>query len=119
MSTLLVQDTNQVRRITPEAKKRLMGYEWNGNIRELRNMIERALILEPGIELTAQYLGPQARQADHEIEIDLKGIDLEKRVDRLKQGYIRKALKMMGGDISKAARLLKISRRKLEYYLKK
>jgi PAS domain S-box-containing protein len=51
----LLQNKN-IKSISPEAEKLLEVYDWPGNIRELENVIERAFILSPGIEITVQEL---------------------------------------------------------------
>ena len=45
-----------MRRITPEALRPLMSYSWPGNVRELENVIERAVVLSSGTEITIDLL---------------------------------------------------------------
>ncbi len=96
---------------TKAAEARLMGYHWPGNVRELRNTIERAVIMAD-----AAYLDPAdirlavpsaTRHAEPDIDLDVMDLaDMERSV-------IRKALSTYGGNISKAAEALGITRRSL------
>jgi two-component system response regulator AtoC len=114
--------------ITPEALAAFRRYEWPGNVRELRNVIERAMILEDGDEITAKYLprglagesrsGNETRvdggQAD-QIRLPADGVSLEE----VEMSLVRQALERSGGNQTKAAELLHISRDQLRYRMKK
>jgi DNA-binding NtrC family response regulator len=113
--------------ITPEALAAFRGYEWPGNVRELRNVIERAMILEDGDEITTKYLprglaggsraGLESRggvRPDH-IPLPPKGVSLEE----VEMSLVRQALERSGGNQTKAAELLDISRDQLRYRMKK
>ncbi len=89
----------------------LSSYDWPGNVRELKNVIERALILASGNRLTRDHLTirpkhsiqqPVAREASGSLALD----DLEKRA-------VLDALSKAGGNKTKAAKLLNITRRML------
>ena len=84
----------------------LREYDWPGNVRELRNLIERSLILGE-LNVSALYpRGPAQREAERgEVPVDLAS--LERR-------HIQSVLDSVGGDKTRAARLLGISRRTLE-----
>jgi two-component system, NtrC family, response regulator AtoC len=114
----------KIKGMTPEAERLLSRYDWPGNIRELKNLVERAMILEEG-----PYLGPEALPLDltekpsaspshsalPEIAIPEKGTSLEKVEEEL----IRQALSRTGGNQTRAAKLLDISRDALRYKMKK
>ena len=113
--------------ITPEALAAFRRYEWPGNVRELRNVIERAMILEDGDEITPKYLprglagesraGFEARggmRPDH-IPLPPAGVSLEE----VEMSLVRQALERSGGNQTKAAELLDISRDQLRYRMKK
>ena len=110
----------EVRDVAPAAMEVLCRYDWPGNVRQLRNVIERALILHPLIkELRAEHLPPEIRQApraDASIAgsttsgMSLQGTEIK---------MLREALERSAGNQSKAARLLGISRDTLRYRLKK
>jgi len=113
--------------ITPEALAAFRGYDWPGNVRELRNVIERAMILEDGDEITTKYLprglaresraGIESRggtRPDH-IPLPPNGVSLEE----VEMSLVRQALERSGGNQTKAAELLDISRDQLRYRMKK
>lgn len=104
--------------ISPEAQQMLINYSFPGNIRELRNMIERAVILCDG-----QYLEPahlvihtthQAQTSDA-LSPEEASLDL----DRIEKETILKALQLTGGNKTSAARLLNITWQALDRRLKK
>ncbi len=99
-----------------------MGYNWPGNVRELRNVVERAMILGEGDTLLMEHLpmeiiGQGSKQgiAIEGIRIPPEGISLEK----VEEALVRQALKMTGGNQTKAAKLLDISRDTLRYRMQK
>ncbi len=96
-------------RISREAVEVLENYAWPGNIRELQNLGQRLAILHPGEEITPQLLPPFLTQ-DEEMQTSLWGVERE---------TILRALRMAGGNQSKAARALKIPRHILRYRMKK
>jgi transcriptional regulator with PAS, ATPase and Fis domain len=106
--------------ITPEAMKRLMDYHWPGNIRELQNIIERAVALSIGTTLDAAdiYLDDPAKRpsaAGGSPYVLPAGVTLEQWEDEA----IREALRRADGNKSQAARALGLSRNALRYRLSK
>ncbi|HOO00806.1 MAG TPA: sigma-54 dependent transcriptional regulator [Syntrophales bacterium] len=109
--------------ISKEARALLQGYDWPGNVRELRNFIERIILMEDGREIEASHLkmllGQTARDTrrrhGEDIDIPPHGVDLEE----INKRYIARALEVSKGNISKAARLLNISRPTLAYRVDK
>ncbi len=55
------QNRRDVRRVSPEAMRRLREHDWPGNVRELQNYVERGVVLGDGPELTVEHLPPQLR----------------------------------------------------------
>jgi DNA-binding NtrC family response regulator len=109
------------RTITDAALKLLMAYDWPGNVRQLESVVERAILLSEGdvigpqdLPTTAAGIGG-ARANLPGVEIPEGGLDLEK----LEADLIRKALLKTEGNVSRAARLLGLSRRTLQYRLEK
>ncbi|MEK6283878.1 MAG: sigma 54-interacting transcriptional regulator, partial [Acidobacteriota bacterium] len=115
--------------IAPEALAAFRSYEWPGNVRELRNVIERAMILEDDETITTRYLprglagesrtGSEAglegfKSGDH-FRLPADGVSL----DEVEMSLVRQALKRSGGNQTKAAELLAISRDQLRYRMKK
>ena len=109
-----------VRDVVPAAMDVLRQYDWPGNVRQLRNLIERALILHPLIkELRVEHLPPEIRQAPKSVP-PLSGTVTEgMSLQATEIKMLREALERSAGNQSKAARLLGISRDTLRYRLKK
>lgn len=108
-----------VREIAPDALLALESYRWPGNARELRNVLERILLLEDDDRITLGHLPPEIRGAATPggpvSVLPAEGIDLE----RLEQELIRQALERAQGNKSSAARLLGLTRDTLRYRLEK
>ena len=108
-----------------ETEGYLKNYQWQGNIRELRNLVERGILVAQGPELTPQDLGleggsegvsQQAAEGDGGIPIlPDEGLDLQ----ALEEHYLREALKKAGGNETKAAKLLRMSYYSFRYRRKK
>ena len=111
--------------ISHEAMDLLAAYDWPGNIRELENVLERAVALEstPTIlpdSLPASVRGDSARPVAQPVEgLPEAGFDLEAHVKEIEMSYIAEALKRAGGVQVKAAELLGMSFRSFRYYVKK
>ena len=100
--------------ITLEATEILKAHYWSGNIRELQNCIEKAVILSDGEKLTASDIElPQNRQASYPTE--MSGATLEETEEKA----IRAAMARFGGNLSMVAKSLNISRPTLYAKLKK
>ena len=114
-----------ISRISSEALRILLNYEFPGNVRELQNIIERAVALETTQELTTQnlssYLDEQIplKKGPVDLEIPNEGIDLEKVVGDLERTLLLKALDKTRGIKKKAAELLHINFRSMRYRLEK
>ncbi len=116
------------RSISPQAQEMLLACPWPGNVRQLRNLIERAVVMWDEQELRPEHLslpGPQEEQEDDrspgaEAEPGLetlppRHLDLQE----LNRRIILRALEMHGGNITETAAYLGMSRRSLSYRLKK
>ena len=112
-----------VRGVTPEALAILEQHRWPGNIRELENVIERALVLGSGEMLEAGALPPDLQRPhdgpDVPLEIPPDGLDLETTLDRIEHRYIQMALARTAGVQTRAAELLRVSFRQFRYKLQK
>ena len=112
--------------IAHETMDLLGRHQWPGNIRELENVMERAVALErtPAIlpdSLPAAIRGDVGRPLTAPAGESLpdSGFDLEAHVKEIERGYIAEALKRAGGVQVKAAELLGMSFRSFRYYVKK
>ena len=107
-----------IRALTPHAMEILTSYQWPGNVRQLENCIEQAVVLCEGdvVDVDALWLGdaaPQRGEADTSIRIR-SGLTLRD----VEQQYILRTLQETGGNRTRAARILGISLRCLQYKLK-
>ncbi len=111
--------------ISPEALRILVQYDHPGNVRELQNIIERAVALETSSELSSHnlssYLEEQLpfRKRPIDLEIPTEGISLEKVVEDVERTLLIKALDRTKGIKKKAAELLHINFRSMRYRLEK
>ena len=119
----------QVQGIAPEVAAAFRRYEWPGNVRELRNVIERALILEDEDVITMKYIpravaegarsysgdGAGGSTSGTQFRLPSEGVALED----VEMSLVRQAIERSGGNQTKAAELLGISRDQLRYRLKK
>ncbi len=115
--------------ISPEAKTALLAYNWTGHVRELKNLIERAVLTGDGPELTSYAMGLDAgnetktgKQTKDEFAfppLSETGIDLAFTQESLERYYIEQALKMARGNESKAATLLRMNHHTFRYRKKK
>jgi two-component system response regulator PilR (NtrC family) len=112
--------------ISKEAMDRLGHHDWPGNIRELENVLERAVALETTPTILLESLPPALRgEGVRDVSpmaadaLPAGGIDLEAHVKEIERGYIAQALERAGGVQVKAAELLGMSFRSFRYYVKK
>ncbi len=115
--------------IDPQAKEALLAYHWPGNIRELKNLMERTVLLEEGPVLLRRHLVlagednfqeafPATVGALLDKPFPSEGIDMEGIVRQLEEKLVRKALLATGGNQSRAARMLGLNRDKLRYRMR-
>jgi two-component system, NtrC family, response regulator PilR len=103
----------------------LVDHDWPGNIRELENVIERAVALEATPTVLPESLPPAIRgetprpSSGPAETLPESGFDLEAHVKEIERGYIAEALRRAGGVQVKAAELLGMSFRSFRYYVKK
>ncbi len=103
--------------LTKEAMNALMGYSFPGNIRELENIIERAVVFAEGDSLSLVDL-PVFLLDRTEDSLDGEDVPLTEKVRRLEAREIRRALRECDGVKSRAARALGITERMLSYKMK-
>ncbi|AMY13006.1 Transcriptional regulatory protein ZraR [Luteitalea pratensis] len=108
-----------------EAMRRLMAYDWPGNIRQLENTVERALALSPGrSQIDVSVLPPDVRgdrPDDRGVTINLpeQGLDLEQELASVERVYIAQALARTEQNRSRAADLLGVKRTTLVEKIKR
>jgi two-component system, NtrC family, response regulator AtoC len=109
--------------LSKEAVHAVMNYPWVGNVRELRNAVERAVLLSDGPLIEADQLsfldskGPISAGSEYvaEVQIPRTGMSL----DELNKKLITQALEMCSGNKAKAAKLLGMSRPTMIYRIEK
>lgn len=116
------------RRLSPKVINLFRRYEWKGNVRELRNAIERSLLLEEGSQLTMEFMPKDLINSSFENHKDAAGdSDVSRFVlfpangislDAVENSLIEQALRRSGGNITRAGELLHISRDRVRYHLK-
>ncbi|MDY6854502.1 MAG: sigma-54 dependent transcriptional regulator [Thermodesulfobacteriota bacterium] len=114
--------------ISKEAQIGLLGHYWMGNVRELKNIIERGSLIGQGPQLKLEDIGmdksegERKEQNEHDYcfpKIPSTGVDLLSIQNSLEKAYIKEALKMASGNESKAARLLNINHHTFRYRRRK
>ena len=96
--------------ISPEVAEVLLSYDWPGNIRELKNVIERAIILSGGEALSAEDF---SLETDDRPIVTSSGSGPGQGLETAEKQMILDALEKTGGNKTEAAKLLKITRRRL------
>ena len=108
--------------MTPEGMAVLERYHWPGNIRELENCLERAIVLGADDMLGAEALPESVRrgrpQGAEPVELPDDGLDLEGTLDELERRYLQRALEDAGVQ-TKAAELLRMTFRQFRYKAQK
>jgi DNA-binding NtrC family response regulator len=125
------------RRISPEARQLLRSYPWPGNVRELSHVIERAVLWSRGTELGPEHLSlsrpsepptavPEESMAvaeptgEHPSSAQMQGLPVEgMSLERWEKSLLEQALRETGGNQTRAAQRLGISRDTLRYRMKK
>ncbi len=113
----------ETKRLSPAAARALQAYAWPGNVRELANAMERSRLLARTEVVLPEHLPPGVRQggaggADLPASA-IQGTGAVVPLDRLERETIMNALEQTGGNRTRAAELLGISRRTLIYKLKR
>jgi DNA-binding NtrC family response regulator len=115
----VAENGKKIQGVTSEAKDLLLKYEYPGNVRELENILERAVVITRDSLISRQDLPfPETRFLSDEFP-DSPSSSLRESLESLERQMIREAIEKSGNNQTKAARLLEISERMLRYKLKK
>ncbi|CAI2716910.1 sigma-54 interaction domain-containing protein [Nitrospina watsonii] len=114
-----------IRKHTPEGEapkkfpkallSHLEGYHWPGNIRQLENAVERAIVLEEGNELNTESFPFESTKAPLDVEV---GATLKDATDTFRRSFILNTLKSTSGNRTKAAQILDVQRSYLSRLIK-
>jgi two-component system, NtrC family, response regulator AtoC len=110
--------------LSPEAEALMAAYAWPGNIRELENAMERAVLLADGLLLLPSNLperlwaAPQPAAGSPSVQQAGSDLSLKRAMRELEETYIRAALRRTRGNRTRAAEVLDISHRALLYKIK-
>lgn len=102
--------------MSPDAEEKLKTHRWSGNIRELQNCIEKAVILSEGYMLTGNDIQLAPSRGDEQEKMEMSGEDT---LEMAEEKAIRAAMNRFGGNLSMVAKSLDISRPTLYAKLKK
>lgn len=110
------ENSKRIERVSDDALSVLMSYSWPGNVRELENMIEHAVVLCNKNIMGRNHFRFLAdpHKADAQYAPPIPGSSLEE----IEEYAIKKTLEAAGGNRSRAAKVLKISLRKIQYKIK-
>jgi len=107
----------EIRGLAPGTLNALLAHDWPGNVREIENVVERAVVLAKGPELTADDLPPTLR-GPRPRERSPGALIPGATLYEIEREAILRTLEMVGGSTSRAAEILGISVRKIQYRLK-
>jgi DNA-binding NtrC family response regulator len=111
--------------VSQEGMRRLMAYQWPGNVRQLENAIERAVAFTAGrSQIDVEDLPTEVQQAQEttaasSVTLPEEGMDLEAFVANIERELIQRSLERTGGNKGQAARLLNLKRTTLVQKLKR
>lgn len=111
--------------VSQEAMRRLMAFEWPGNVRQLENAIERAVAFSAGrsqidvADLSLEVQQTQEPTLSPNVTLPESGIDLDRFVANIEREFIQRSLERTGGNKGQAARLLNLKRTTLVEKLKR
>jgi len=114
-----IENNKQIQGVSAEARDLLLKYNYPGNIRELENIIERAVVITWNSVLSKKDLPFFEDYTDPDLEMITTGKTLKESMENLERKIVQKALEETEHHQSKAAGLIGISERMLRYKLKK
>jgi two-component system, NtrC family, response regulator PilR len=116
--------SKEMKGVAPEALSLLERYHWPGNLRELENVVERAMVLSGSADVLQVDGLPESLRRERPVrgvEIDLPddGMDLDATLDAIERRYLQRAMDRTNGVQTKAAELLRMTFRQFRYKLQK
>ncbi|MCH7623631.1 MAG: sigma-54-dependent Fis family transcriptional regulator, partial [Nitrospinae bacterium] len=108
-------ESQPIKKVNKSLLAHLKGHSWPGNIRELENSIERAIVLTDSDELTPEAFPFESQNTPIEVNV---GASLKEANDAFRQTFITNTLKSTGGNRTKAAKILNVQRSYLSRLIK-
>ncbi len=108
-----------IRGLTSRAMTALTNYSWPGNVRQLKNWIEQALVLADGDLIDLEHFPSLTREPSDAMSSPVPVVPLGLRLEELERWYVLETLRRTDGNRTKAARQLGISLRGLQYKLRR
>jgi two-component system response regulator AtoC len=115
--------------LSKDAEKGLVDHTWTGHVRELRNLIERGVLISHGPVLTGEDLGISRKSGGKQgaskgkampfPPFPSEGMHLDQAKEAFERYYVEQAFKLAGGNESKAARLLNMNHHTYRYRRRK
>jgi len=109
--------------VSTEAMRRLVAYDYPGNVRELENAVQRAVILAAGPQIEAENLPPEIAERDVAAAVTSELGDFQgskaAAVERFERGYLTEVLMKCGGIVSRASQYSGLSERNFHEKLKR
>ena len=108
------------KRITTGALKDIKAYSWPGNIREIQNVLERAVVLDNDDIISEADLPAEITRSGVESDFDrMKNQSLKEVMGQFEKYFLQKALSYNNNNVTQTAKHLKITRRNLQQKLSK
>lgn len=120
LASHFLENSARSAKLSADALQVLIGYNWTGNVRELKNVIERASIMSENSVINVQHFPEEIRNGKSKLINSLQDhLPLDERISLLEKEMIIAALKEAGGVQVKAAGILGINQRSLWHRIKK
>jgi len=115
-----IEVKKNIESVSDDAVAKLKGYQWPGNIRELQNVLERAVVLAKGKTIEVEDLPDNIRSGDKKIiDMDFENLPaLKEAKQSFEKEYLEKALTINKGNISRTADMIKLARKNLQDKIK-
>jgi DNA-binding NtrC family response regulator len=118
------QNGMPLKKLAPEAMDRLLTYHWKGNVRELVNVMQRAVLMAEGEHIQVEHLPPHiggawTRPGAGPFSLPEEGVDLGAELGRYERELLKAALDKASGVKTKAAKLLGLNKEQMKYLCRK
>ena len=112
------KNKKDIKGFSPQSVKMFSNYDWPGNVRELENAVERAVVMSKKELIEPDNLPSSINQSTRKLRKDTFRIPSGTTMKEIEKKIILETLQTTNGSKSKAAKILGISTRKIEYKIK-